>query len=373
MLKQSKTKQKNEKIKRQYLRLMQDGKGFSSKSIDAIEKALWKYEEFSYQEDYGLFSSKKASQFKQFLKTNVNEKSEKALGITSQYHHLRHVKRFFVWLSSQAGYKSKVSADDAMYLDLSQKEKRQAISTKPQKYPTLEQVKTLCNFEVKTELDQRDRALIAFTALTGMRDQAIVTLPIGCFDILNLSVDQNPNLGVETKFSKLITTTLFKIDKKLIDFVVDWYNYLVRDKKYSIDDPLFPSTELGHISDTHHTFEAKGISKVFWSDAGAMRKIFKTRSEQVKIPYFSPHKFRHFVINEVKKHISSMEQLKAVSQNLGHENITTTFGYGIIEESRVRDLVGEIDFSGLPGNRNEEAQAEKIAEILFKKLDKNKL
>ncbi len=251
-----------------------------------------------------------------------------------------------------------------------QKERRQATATKSQSYPTLAQVKTLCSFEVKTELDQRDRALIAFTALTGMRDQAIVTLPISCFDPTNLRVDQNPKKGVETKFGKLITTTLFRIDEELINFVIDWYNYLVKDKKYSIGDPLFPSTEIGHVSETHHAYEVKGVSKSFWADAGAMRKIFKKRSDQVEIPYFSPHKFRHFIIDEVKKHISSMEQLKAVSQNLGHENITTTFGYGIIEETRVSDIVGEIDFSGLPSNKREEAQAEKIAEILLKKLNK---
>jgi len=66
-----------------------------------------------------------------------------------------------------------------------------------------------------------------------------------------------------------------------------------------------------------------------------------------------------------------MEQLKAVSQNLGHENITTTFGYGIIEETRVSDLIGKIDFSRLPGNKHEDYQAEKMLGIILKKLDKN--
>jgi integrase/recombinase XerD len=370
MSKQSKTKQKNEGVKRRYLHWMKEAKGFSDKSIDSIEKALWKYEEFTKQEDYCLFSSKRANQFKQFLKINVNKRSKITLGVTSQYHYLRHVKRFFTWLSGQPGYKSRVSADDALYLDLSQKQRRQATTTKSQRYPTLEQVKALCSFEVKTEIDQRDRALIAFTALTGMRDRAIVTLPIGCFNPISLCVDQDPKKGVETKFSKSISTTLFRINEDLINFVVDWYNYLVKNKKYSITDPLFPSTEIGHISNNHHAYEVKGVNKSFWADTGAMRKIFNARSNQVDMPYFSPHKFRHFIIDEVKKHISSMEQLKAVSQNLGHENITTTFGYGIIEETRVSELVGDIDFSGLPKSKKDNAQTEKMLEIILKKLDK---
>jgi hypothetical protein len=35
---------------------------------------------------------------------------------------------------------------------------------------------------VSNEIDQRDRAMISFTLLSGMRDQAIASLPLGCFD-----------------------------------------------------------------------------------------------------------------------------------------------------------------------------------------------
>lgn len=369
MSKQSKTKLKNEKIKRKYLHWMENAQGFSPKTITAIEKAMWKYEEFTQNEDYAVFSSRRAEQFKKFLATNVNKRSGKVLGLTSQYHHLRHVKNFFMWLSGQPGYKSRVSPSDVMYLQLSKKDRRKATATPAQKYPTLQQVKMLCSFQVRNEIDQRDRALIAFTALTGMRDQAVVTVPVGCFDIDQLVVDQNPNRGVETKFSKSIVTTLFRVDETLISYISDWYRFLIDQKKFGIDDPLFPTTEVGLIADDHHAFEAKGLSRSFWADAGPMRKIFKARSKETGVPYFSPHKFRHFIINEVKKHITSMEQLKAISQNLGHENIATTFhGYGMIDTHRVNELVSQIDFSGLPSSKSEEEQAERVAELVLKKL-----
>ena len=35
-----------------------------------------------------------------------------------------------------------------------------------------------------------------------MRDMAVVTVLIGCFDADRLIVDQDPKQGVETKFSK---------------------------------------------------------------------------------------------------------------------------------------------------------------------------
>jgi integrase len=372
MSKQSKIKLKNERVKRHYFRWMQGAKGFSDKSIDSMEKALWKYEEATNESDYALFSDKKADEFKKYLQTQSNKRTGESLSLTSQYHHLRHVKNFFIWLSGQPGYKSKVSANDAQYLSLSQKDRRLATTSKEPKYPTLDQIRTLCEFPINDEIDMRDQALIAFTALTGMRDSAIVTTSLQCFDIQNLQVDQSPKLGVKTKFSKQIQTTIFQIDDKLVDIVVSWYKHLVSEKKYSLTDPLFPATELGQVSAQHIAFEVKGVSKHFWSNTGPMRKIFQERSKQTGMPYFSPHKFRHFLINEVQKHISSIEQLKALSQNMGHENMGTTFhGYGAISSGRVSEIVNTIDFSGKPTNKDQQAMIQRVTKQVMEQMQAN--
>lgn len=370
----SKTKDKNERIKRKYLNWLQEAEGFSPKSITAVEKALWKYEEFTREADYSTFNHKIAEQFKKFLVTNKNKLSNRTLSLRSQYHILRHVRNFLTWLSGQSGYKSRISTYDVQYLQLSKKDRRVATSASLPKYPTLEQIKQLCSFSVQTELDQRDRALIAFTALTGMRDQAIVTLPLGCFDQEKMLVQQLPSKGVQTKFSKDIYTTLFQVDETLVSYFLKWYDYLKVQKHFGLDDPMFPNTELGFLSKDHHAFTPVGIGKSFWADTNPMRKIFQERSKQTSVPYYTPHKFRHFIINEAQKHITSIEQLKALSQNLGHENISTTFhGYGAIDTYRVNELVSSIDFSGMPQNREEEAQLERIANLVAKKLGRTEL
>ena len=367
----SKIKDKNERIKRKYLNWLQEAEGFSEKSITAVEKALWKYEGFSKDSDYTNFNNKQAELFKKYLITHKNKRSKKILSIRSQYHLLRHVRNFFAWLSGQAGYKSRISAYDVQYLQLSKKDRRVATTASLPKYPTLEQIKQLCSFSVQNEIDQRDRALIAFTALTGMRDQAIVTLPIGCFDSEKMLVLQLPSKGVQTKFSKEIYTTLFNIDEILVDYFIQWLNYLKTVKHFGNEDPIFPSTKVGFISKKHHAFTLTGINRDFWADANPMRKIFKERSNQTKVPYFTPHKFRHFIINEAQKHISSIEQLKALSQNLGHENISTTFhGYGAIDTYRVNELVGSIDFSGMPQNKAQEDLVRKVTEQVMRQMDK---
>lgn len=341
----TKFKLKNEKMKRKYFDWLQGAEGYSELTLNAIEKAIWKYDEFIKDADYGEFDSKKAQQFKKWLSSSKNVRSGINLSLTSQYHILRHLNSFFMWLSGQSGYKSKISPNDVRYLRLSKEDSRKATMPKLPKYPTLDQVKKLCGFKVENEIDRRDQALIAFSALSGMRDKAIVTLPLGCFDAQKLHVFQDPNKGVHTKFSKSILTTLFKFDKDLVQIVLNWNEFLRKEKLFSETDPLFPATKVEIESETDHSFTAKGILPIFWKNTGAMRKIFNDRAKQQGLEYFSPHKFRHFAISEAQKYVSNAEQLKAVSQNVGHENLATTFfSYGAIDNFRVTEVISEIDF-----------------------------
>lgn len=187
-----------------------------------------------------------------------------------------------------------------------------------------------------------------------MRDRAVISLPMGCFDPEKLEVMQDPNKGVRTKFSKTILTTLFRFDKKLLQIVLDWYKFLKEEKLFKDDDPFFPRTIVEQESVTQHAFTAKGIEPVFWENAGAMRKIFKDRATQQELDYYSPHKFRHFAISEAQKFVENAEQLKAVSQNVGHQNIgTTLYGYGIVDTYRVSKVITDMDFEKKKGNKKD--------------------
>ncbi len=340
-------RQKNELVKRRYWSWLKGPEQMSDASIRLVEKAIGKYEEFSDYEDFVRFTDKRAEQFKRYLGTHANERSGRPLGLKSRYYTLRHVRNFFAWLSSQPGYKSRVRPEYASYLKLSRGEQREALSARLPSYPTLEQIRQLCSFPTFSETDRRDRALIAFTSLTGMRDRAVVSLSIRCYDPAARLVKQLPSLGVKTKFNKDIYTTLLPLDSTLTGYFTEWYEYLTREKHYGLDDPLFPSTEIGQIGPDNYAYEAKGVSKAFWADAGSMRTIFRDRCKQMRLPYFYPHTFRHFVTAETEKHITTPEQMKALSQNLGHEHIATTYqAYGAIDPGRVNEIVRSIDFSG---------------------------
>jgi len=342
----SKVRYQNEKMKRKYLDYCRGVLGHSEKTIKTKESALWKFDEFIKHQDYKKFNSETVKGFKKWLTTSNKHNSDKPLDITTQFHILRNLKVFFAWLSQQAGYKSKITVDNVGYLRLSREDTRKATTSKQPHYPTLEHVIKLCSFEIKNEIDMRDRALIAFTATSGMRDLAIVSLPLECFYPDELLVIQDPRYGVKTKYSKTIPTTLFKFSQTLIDYVLEWQKYLKKELLFDNLKPLFPATKIEIMSETQHSFVSKGVSKVFWSDAGSMRKIFQARAKQMGLDYFQPHKFRHFTIREASNKAVTPEQLKAISQNVGHERITTTFfGYGAIDTLRVGKIISDIDFT----------------------------
>jgi len=341
----SQTRYQNEKMKRKYFDWAKNALGFSDKSLKVKESAIWKFDEFTKNQDYKKFNAEVAKSFKKWLDTNKNQVTGKPLDKITQYNILRHLKHFFNWLALQSGYKSKIKPDDVAYLRLSQADTKIATSSKMPKYPSLSYIQKMCSFPIENEIDKRDRALIAFTALSAMRDLAIISLPLGCFDIGKLVIEQDPSKGVKTKFSKVIYTTLFKFDQQMLDYVLDWYKYLKEEKLFDNTNPLFPATKIELASKTEHSFVSTGIDKEFWSNAEAMRRIFKARAVQMGLEYYSPHRFRHFAISEANKYAVGAEQMKAISQNVGHERLSTTFmGYGAMDNYRVSNVISDMNF-----------------------------
>ncbi len=165
---------------------------------------------------------------------------------------------------------------------------------------------------------------------------------IGCFDIDELIVFQEPKEGVRTKGTKSIVTTLLRFDDELLKYILDWVDFLVKDKFYDKTQPLFPRTKLDHVSDKNACFVGKGLEPVFWKSEGPILSIFKKRTKTAGLPYYSPHKFRHAAIAESRKYCRTEEQRKAISQNVGHKHVGTTFAYGNMDASKVNEVVSRM-------------------------------
>jgi integrase len=172
----------------------------------------------------------------------------------------------------------------------------------------------------------RDRAVLCFALITGMRISAIATLRMKNFDRENELIDQNPGDGVQTKNSKKILTTFFPIGwDEPKRYFLEWYDHqLVRGAE--LNDPIFPSTKKGF---SEKSYSKTLVSDDFWSSSGGARKIFEKRCLNAGVPYFHPHSFRHLIVATMSKTRLTEEEKKAVSLNLGHDNVGTTFGsYG---------------------------------------------
>lgn len=335
----------NEKIKRRYFNWKRGAKGYSEKTIVAFERAIHLFESSTGFKDFKTFCERQATSFKKWL--DKRKHNGKQLSATTKYHNLRHLNEFFSWLATQPGYKSRISLDAVSYLTLDKRTVKEALSIRPRKFPSLEQVVSLVeSIEVKTDIDRRDRALISFMLLTGIRYQAICTLCLGCIDIERLEVYQDPRSGVKTKGGKAILSRILPFHDGLVKIVIDWINYLKEELKYGPGDPMFPKTLVTQ-SDDGYSFKARGVTTEFWSEGNSIREILKKRSEHADLPYFNPHAFRHAACQLALRLSRTPEEFKALSQNFGHEQVTTTLRtYGTLDDQRVSDVISSMDFSG---------------------------
>jgi len=358
----------NERIKRKYFTFLKEAKRHSEPTVDSAAKALNRLEVYSKFRDFKTFHFPQAVAFKRYLREQKGQQSGKKLSKATLHSILTQLKRFFQWLSLQPGYKSRIQYFDAEYFNLSDKDTRIATAKRNQKAPTMEQIKhVISTMPADTEIERRNRALVAFTLLTGARDSAIASMKLKHVDLATGCVNQDAR-EVNTKFSKTFNTFFFPVGDEIRGIVSEWVSYLREEKLWGNDDPLFSSTRttLG----PSRQFEAAGMKRAHWSNANAIRKIFHDAFTTAGVPYFNPHSFRNTLVQLGEKVCKTPEHFKAWSQNLGHEKVLTTFlSYGEVACQRQGEIIREL----ARPQKNMPTDASEIADAVFKKLSKAKV
>jgi integrase len=152
--------------------------------------------------------------------------------------------------------------------------------------PTLDQIRgVLAVMPHANEIDRRNRTLIAFTLLTGVRDGALASLKLKHVDLAAAKVVQDAR-EVNTKFSKSFTTWFFPVGDDIRAIVEAWIAYLRHEKLWGGDDPLFPAT--GVVNGTGLKFEVSGLARRHWSNTGPTRAIFGMPSRWQGSPTSTP-------------------------------------------------------------------------------------
>jgi integrase/recombinase XerD len=330
----------NERVKRDYFTYLREARGRCEQTIDAVAAALVRFEAHTRYRDFKRFHIETALSFKRALSDEVNGRTGKPLSESTVLKTLSALRQFFQWLSREPGYRSSFSYADADYFSLSKKEKRIAKACPDKRVPTIEQVVHVLNcMPTKTEIDCRNRALIAFCLLTGARDGAIASFKLKHFDVVEDKVVQDAR-EVRTKFSKTFTTWFLPIPDEVRQIVLTWVEFLKREKLFGPDDPLFPSTKVGH---RNGSFASVGLSRVHWRSAAPIREVFKAAFAQASLPYCTPHSFRSTLVQLGERICKSPEEFKAYSQNLGHDSVLTTFSsYGRVSHARQSELIKKL-------------------------------
>jgi integrase len=331
----------NERIKRKYFEYLKEAGQKSQATIDNVAKSIIRHETATKFADFSRFRKEDAITLKNDLAGLRNLKGE-FLSKSTILATTRDVKVFFKWLAYQAGYKSRINLLDLEYFNISEKDIRMAKPKSLKDFPSLEQIRSvLCLMPGTTDIQKRDRALIAFTILSGMRDRAIVSLKLKHID-LNKELINQDSREVKTKASKMIITYFFPVGEDIRQIVIDWINYLQKDKLFPSNAPLFPRTKMK--LDENNNFSVAGIEPAPWSGANQVREIFKAAFNRVGLPYYNPHSFRSTIVNLGERLCQNPEQFKAWSQNLGHEHVLTTFtSYGCVDVYRQGEIINNME------------------------------
>ncbi len=309
-----------------------------SASVDKSAAAISTYEAFLDGKDFRSFHSERARSFKRRLSSQQNQRTGARLSQTSINGVLREVQTFYGWLADQPGYKSRISRSDIEFLGTDRKSDaaRRSSCWKPHPSP-VQVLRLLETMPGETVLQRRNRALVAFLFLSGSREGAAITLRLGNVDLANACVHFDART-VDTKFGKNFTTAFYPIGGSCEQLIRDWISELRTQYHFSDSDPLFPKTRVGVGASRH--FEALGIDQAPWSNPSSAAKIFKQAFTDAGLPPFSPHRVRDTLAELSKDHCRTPEDYKAWSQNMGHDDVLTTFrSYGSVAPGRQVDLM----------------------------------
>jgi integrase len=343
----------NEIIKKRYEEGLLHGRQRDPKTVRAVWDAITLFEKSTGCADFRTFNADQAKAFKAQMEKQTN-RSGAPLSLSTLRSTLAAVREFFQWLAMEKAYMGKIDAGAVAYLHLSKNANRAARASRARPSPSLSDLeRVLTAMPHATDMEQRDRAVVAFIAVTGVRDDAAVSLKRRHVDAGARTVWQDPKC-VRTKGRKGIVTRFVSQALPMAEgIVLDWLAHLDGPLDFGPNDPLFPKTRVEASAETL-SFEARGLSREHWANAAPVREIFKKAFTAVGLPYANPHSLRNTLCKWGLKNLTQRE-FKALSQNLGHEYAMTTYNsYARLSEDEQIEalagvrLAGEHDLSGVP-------------------------
>lgn len=329
--------EKNERLKRRFVDYRKYARQLSDKTLDRELAALERFDIWNGRKDFERFHIEWAMGFRTHLE-QAKGATGKPLSKSSARAIMATLREFTLWLSQQDGFRSRIRTSDADYFNLSRRDEAEARAASARPAPSIKQAQRA--FEMMpatTPREMRDKAVFALLCLTGIRVGALISLRIRHVDLNEKSVTQNPR-EVATKFGKRIDTFFAKGFPEAESALRAWITHLEDEALYGPDDPLFPATAIVPHSNTG--FAAEGFERRPWKSTEPVRTIVNAAFRAAKLDGFGPHSFRHMLARHATRNCTSVAEIVATAQNLGHSDVLTTLrSYGQISRERQRALI----------------------------------
>jgi integrase len=328
----------NERLKHAYVSYLRGARQLGEHSIDQALKALDRFEDYTRRRSFREFRVEQAVGFKKQLAGIDSARGDGKLSkatVTATLHALRD---FVVWLSDQPGFRNRIRRTDSDYFRPSRRDEAVARAPRKMLVPSVPQMrKVLEAMPSATAVNRRNRAIVAFTVVTGARDNATASVRLKHLDLADRQLFQDAR-EMRVKFGKTFPTWFFPVGEDFVEEVAAWKRELETVHGFGPNDPLFPKTEV--------TFSTSGeplpprLGSECWANAEPIRKVFKDACAAAGLPYFRPHSLRHTLEQLGSHSCTTPAEYKAWSQNLGHKGVLVTLtSYGTLPSYAQRELI----------------------------------
>jgi len=275
--------------------------------------------------------------FPEYIGTKTGKKTGKPMTPKYQVKMCENVRFFYQWARTYGDSRYR-NVPDGWIDTIKVRRSRNVQSTLAKRqYWTVDNVLKIAAYIPKTLSEARTQAAVCFLFLSGMRLTAFTTLPVSCVDIPRRRIEQLPEKGVITKNRKAAITFLLPIPELLC--IVERWDTKIKESGCAM---WFPPIATDGTRFSHDDSPTTGRRRAFW-------RTLTDLCQSANVPYLSAHKLRHGHAVYGVQHAETVEQLKAISQNLMHANLGITDSiYGKLPEDVIGNVVSHLGKSNAP-------------------------
>ena len=258
---------------------------YDRKTVQAHLFTIRDFDLFLTGKPFGKVTPMNAGAYRDNL-VKLSQIPQSAGGLSSSTirHRASQLRAFFKWLRNQEGHK-RLSRNILDYLELPKATRAKTLPREDRDFLTIEEAQSMVlKMPGNTIVERRDRAMVAFSYVSGLRASALTSLRLKHVDIENKEVVQDAN-EMQAKNGKSFRVFWFPRSEVFQDQVCEWLTEL-HQLGFTPCDAVFPDATDLNARNT----ELSSIAPM--RSARALQAAFHRASALVD-RNCSPHSARH--------------------------------------------------------------------------------